>query len=169
MAARVRIELDRNHVLAVGVSLAAPHVAETVRLVLNRSTVLAPRKTSNLANASQPTMRARRTFVAGRIENRVNYFLPVHDGSQPHTITARRKKALAFYWSRTGAVTIVPKKRTGSGYRRSKGRRIYVIGKGFVRHPGNKARPFLMRALFEVATARGYKVTPLGRAAVPDV
>lgn len=161
MTTKVRIELNRQHVLAVGVSLAAPHVAETTRLVLNRATVLAPKKTGNLANANQMTMRVRRTFVAGRVENRVNYFLAVHEGTHPHTISAKRKKALAFYWPRKGVVTIVPKKRTGSGYRRGRGGRIYVIGKGFVKHPGTKARPFLMRALFEVASARGYRVTPV--------
>lgn len=162
---KVRVELDRAWVLSYGNSLAAPHVAETTRAVLNRARVLAPKRTGNLANSMQMTMRARRTFVAGRVESRVKYFMPVHDGSAPHTISAKRKKALAFHWRRVGVVTIVPKTRTATGYRKTKKGRRFYIGKGFVNHPGTKARPFLMRALEEVATARGYVVVPLGRAA----
>ena len=168
MATKVRVELDRTHVLAVGVSMAAPHVAQTTRAVLNRARVLTPKRTGNLANAHQMTMRARRTFVAGRIENRVKYFMPVHDGSKAHRITAKHKGALVFYWKRVGMVTVVPKvprtRYTGVIKSKRKGVRFH-IGKGYVNHPGTKARPFLMRALEEVATARGYKVEPLGRAA----
>jgi hypothetical protein len=159
------VELDRAWVLAYAASLAAPHVAETTRAVQNRARVLAPKKTGNLANSMQMTMRARRTFVAGTVESRVKYFMPVHDGSEPYTISAKRKKALVFYWKRVGAVTVVPKKRTGTGLRHTKKGVRFFIGKGYVNHPKMKARPFLMRALEEVATARGYKVIPLGRAA----
>jgi hypothetical protein len=165
---KVRIDLDRANVLAVGVSLAAPHVAETTRAVRNRAMVLAPKKTGNLANAHQMTMRARRTYVAGTVENRVKYFMPVHDGSDPYTIRAKRKRALVFYWKRVGMVTVVPKnprtRYTGVMKSKRKGVRFH-IGKGYVDHPRMKGRPFLMRALEEVATARGYKVIPSGRAA----
>lgn len=167
MATKVRVELDRTHVLAVGVSLAAPHVAETTRAVQNRARILAPKKTSNLANAHQMTMRARRTYVAGTVENRVKYFMPVHDGSDSYTIRAKRKRALVFYWKRVGLVTVVPKSpRTRyTGVMKSRKGVRFHIGKGYVDHPKIKGRPFLMRALEEVATARGYKVIPLGRAA----
>lgn len=165
---KVRVELDRAWVLSYAASLAAPHVAETTRAVQNRARILAPKKTGNLANSMQMTMRARRTFVAGTVESRVKYFMPVHDGSDPYTIRAKRKKALVFYWKRVGLVTVVPKKPrsrfTGVMKSKRKGVRFH-IGKGYVDHPKMKARPFLMRALEEVATARGYKVIPLGRAA----
>jgi hypothetical protein len=157
---KVVIDLDRTEVLSKVVAITAPYVAETTRQVLNRATVLTPKRTGNLQNANQMTMRARRTFVAGTVENRVKYALAVHNPTKPHTIKAKRKKALAFYWGRTGTITIVPKKRTGTGYRRGKKGLRFVIGKGFVRHPGTKGRPFLYRALYEVATARGFVVTP---------
>lgn len=174
---KVRFEADPN-MLGEVASLAAPYVFETTRAVLNRATVLAPKKTGNLANSMQSTMKARRTYVAGRVESRVKYFMPVHDGSAPHTIKARRKKALAFFWPHVGAQVIVPLKRGRTGYAISKGRkgrkgkgkispggRVFFIGKGYVNHPGTQARPFLMRALEEVGTARGFKVIPMGRAA----
>jgi hypothetical protein len=145
-------------------ALTAPYVAETTRAVLNRATVLAPKKTGNLANSMQMTVKARRTAITGRVESRVDYFMPVHDGSAPHTIKARRTKALAFFWPKVGMVTFVPRKKTATGVRKSKKGTRFFIGKGFVRHPGTKARPFLMRALEEVGTARGFKVVPLGRA-----
>jgi hypothetical protein len=174
---RVRFDADPNLLGVIG-GMASPFVADTTRAVLNRATVLAPKKTGNLANSMQFTMRARRTFIAGRVESRVKYFMPVHDGSAPHRIVARRKKALAFFWPKVGAMTLVPKKRGGTGYAISKGRkgrkgkgkispggRIFFIGKGYVNHPGTKARPFLMTALDQVAGGRGFIVVPLGRAA----
>jgi hypothetical protein len=165
---KVRIDLDRQVVLSTAVAMSAPLVAETTRAVLNRARVLTPRDTGKLANAHQMTMKARRTRVTGRVENRTKYFLPVHDGAAPHTIRAKHKKALVFFWPRVGLVTVVPKKPktrfTGAIKSKRKGVRFH-IGKGYVNHPGAKARPFLMRALEEVATARGFKVVPLGRAA----
>jgi hypothetical protein len=159
--ARVRVKIDLNslRVLQVGVSLAAPEIAEATRWTLNRATVLTPKDTGNLANANQMTMKARRRSVTGTVENRTEYALAVHNGTRPHTISAKRKKALAFMWGKKGMKTFVPKKPSGgTGVRRSKsGKTIFWIGKGFVRHPGTKARPFLDDALREMAAMRGYR------------
>lgn len=62
----------------------------------------------------------------------VEYAPFVHDGTRPHIIRPRRAQALRF------AVG---------------GRIVYARR---VRHPGTRARPFLDRALREVAAARGY-------------
>jgi hypothetical protein len=160
MAIRVKIDLNQLRVLQVGVSLAAPEIAEATRWTLNRATVLTPKDTGNLANANQMTMKARRRSVTGTIQNRTEYALAVHNGTRPHTISARRKKALAFMWAKKGGLrVIVPKKPGGgTGIRRSKGgKSVLWIGKGFVRHPGTKARPFLDQALREMCAARGYR------------
>jgi hypothetical protein len=160
---KVTLELDRTQILAVGVERAAPLVFATTRAVLNRSQVLTPVDTGNLRAGQRMTMRARRTFVAGRVEAPAKYAHFVHDGTKPHIIRARRKKALAFFWLKVGMPVIVPKK-PGGGTGKRKGKKgVYLhIGKGFVRHPGTKARPFLMRALREEATVRGFIVTPMG-------
>ncbi len=163
MPVRVKIDLNQLRVLQVGVSLAAPEIFETTRLVLNRANVLTPVRDGNLRAGNQMTMRARRTSVTGAIDNRTKYAMAVHNGTKPHTIAARRKKALAFMWAKKGGVqVVVPKKPGGgTGLRKSKtGKTKLWIGKGFVRHPGTHARPFLDDALREVARARGYRYTP---------
>lgn len=164
---KTRIELDRTWVLAVGVSLAAPYVAETTRQVLTRARVLCPRDTSNLANSLVMTMRARRTFVAGTVETRVKYAEYVHNGTRPHRIYPKGKGALAFDWPKVGMRVVVPKggrhRATGfAGVVKSKKGVYFLIGKGYVNHPGTKARPFLMNALRQVAVRRDFIVQPLG-------
>ena len=113
MATKIRVELDRTYVLSVGVSLAAPYVAETTRLTLNRARVLCPRKTSNLANSMVMTMRASRTYVAGTVETRVKYAEYVHRGTAPHKIFPKGKGALAFDWPKVGMRTVVPRANGG--------------------------------------------------------
>lgn len=160
---KVRVELeDRSTLLAIGVQKAAPLVFQTTRAVLNRSQVLTPVRTGNLRASQQMTMRARRTFVAGRVETRVKYAEWVMRGTPPHTIKAKRKNALAFFWPKVGMVTIVPKRKTGTGVRKGKKGARFIIGKGFVRHPGTKARPFMFLALQEEAGPRGFLVSPMG-------
>lgn len=133
---KARVELQRSHVLAVGISLAAPHVAETTRLALNRTRTTAPKKTGRMANSLKMTMRARRTYVAGRVTASPRYTHYVERGTRPHVIRASKKKALRFV-GKGGATVIVRQ----------------------VRHPGTRPRPFMFRSLIEVALPRGYRVT----------
>lgn len=78
----------------------------------------------------------RRSFLGFRsrwvIGSDVEYAEMVHDGTRPHIIRPRRKRALRF--------------RVG-------GRVVYAK---FVRHPGTRARPFLDRALREVSSRLGF-------------
>lgn len=133
---KVTAKLDRSHVLAVGNSLAAPYIAETTRLALNRMRVTAPKDTGRMANSLKMTMRVRRTFVAGRITASPKYTTYVELGTRAHVIRPKRKKALRFV-SRRGQVVIVKK----------------------VNHPGTRPRPFMFRSLVEVGVPRGFKVT----------
>lgn len=167
---KVRIELDRTWVLAVGVSLVAPHVAETTRAVLNRARVTTPKDTGNLANSLTMTIRARRTSVSGIVQTRVKYATFVHNGTKPHIIRARRAGALRFFWPKVGLVTVVPKLKGGlTGVVRTKHGSYFRIGKGFVNHPGTKARPWLYEALRHVAEKDGYTVTRLGLGAPEEL
>jgi hypothetical protein len=131
-----RIELDRQWVLAVGVSFAAPRVNETLIAIKNRSQIETPVNTGNLRSRTQKTMRARRTYVLGTVENKVKYARWVHEGTRAHDIVARRKQALRF-----------------------------ESPKGFIRfakrvhHPGTKPRPFLTSAMYQEAPKRGFMVT----------
>jgi hypothetical protein len=114
-------------------------VFETGRQVLNRSKLTSPVNTGNMRSKHRLTMRARRTFVEGRIEVRTKYATMIHNGTRQHIIRARKKKALKFT---SGGRTVIVK-------------RVY--------HPGTKPRPWLFSALQEVGTLRGYKVQhPIG-------
>lgn len=160
---KTRIELDNAHVLAVGISMAAPLVARTTRRVLNRAEVLSPVDTGNMRAGHSMTMRVTRTTVTGRVEVAADYAEFVHDGTKAHDIRPRSAKALAFNWTKHGGVrTIVPRSGLGkgpTGLRKTKRGVILYISKGFVRHPGTKARPWLARALHEVAPPAGFMVT----------
>lgn len=163
---RVKIDLNNLRVAQVGVQLAAKEIAEATRVTFNRANALTPVHFGNLRAGNQMTIKARRLSVTGTIENRVKYALAVHNGAKPHTIAAKRRKALTFFWGKAGGVQVfVPRtragKRLGTGLRKTKNGRVALwIGKGFVRHPGNKARPWLDDALREMAVQRGYRYTP---------
>lgn len=80
---------------------------------------------------------ARRTFTLRSvytIGSDVSYADMVHNGTPPHTIRPRNKQALRF---------------------RIGGRIVFAK---VVHHPGTKARPFLDRALREVAGGRGFDI-----------
>lgn len=132
----VRIWLDPVAKYSVPLSLAAPETAKVTRRVLNRSRVLTPVKTGNLKNSQQMTMRPYRTKVVGTVSTRVKYAHFVHDGTDPHRITARRPHGMLMF--QVDGVLI---------WRRS------------VMHPGTRARPFLRRALSEEGGRAGFRVT----------
>lgn len=131
---KTRMELDRSRVLAVGVSLAAPYVAETTRRALNGTRVGAPKKTSRMANSLKMTMAPRRTSVFGRVTASPRYTYYVERGTRAHIIRPKNKKALRFV---RGGTTVIVR---------------------YVRHPGTKPRPFMFRALVESAVPRGFVV-----------
>lgn len=101
-----------------------------------RAKILAPVDTGRLRAFIRVE---RRSFFGLRqrwtVGSDVEYAPMVNDGTRPHVIRPRRAKALRF--------------KVG-------GRTVYAA---VVRHPGTRARPFLDRALQEVARARGYDLT----------
>lgn len=133
---RVRIELNRQVVLSVAASHAAPHVADTTRKVLNRARVLTPVRTGTLRASLRMVMMVRRTYVQGRVETSIKYATYVHEGTKAHNIQARRKQYLKFL--------------AAPGE---------VIFRKMVRHPGTRARPFLRQALYDEAVPAGFRVS----------
>lgn len=162
MPLKIRIELDNAQVLGVAMGQTSPTVAKVTRRVLNRAEALAPVNTGNLRASGSMTMRVSRTRCVGRVTFGAKYTEYVHNGTAPHDIKARRANALAFRWGRMGGVqVIVPKKAKAkgpTGLRKSKKGVIFYIAKGYVRHPGTKSRPFIFRALREVATLDNFSV-----------
>lgn len=131
-----RVEIFRQVANRVALDHAAQLVADCTRAVHARANVLTPVDTGNLRTHNQmlPTRRTATKVVSG-VENRAKYAAAVHDGARPHTIRAKRKKALRF---RVGGKVVIVRQ---------------------VRHPGNPGRPWLTRALREVAPPRGFRIT----------
>lgn len=75
-----------------------------------------------------------RNGVTGRVGSRLAKAHYIHEGTRPHIIRPRTKKALRF---RSGGVTYI---------------------RAFVRHPGIGSTPFLTSALYDAAVPLGFKV-----------
>jgi len=131
----VRIRLAKDELERIAATGAGKLVAQTTRRTLNRGRVLSPWDTGNLrASHTMSIRRLKRKRVVGRVTTRVKYALAVHEGAAPHVIRPKRKKALKF---KMGGRTVIVRK---------------------VNHPGNPARPWLRRAMTEVAHQRGFTV-----------
>jgi len=106
------------------------------RQVVARAKVLAPVDTGRLRASirveRRSTLGLRQRWTVG---SDVEYAPMVNDGTKPHIIRPKRAKALKF---KMGGKTVYAK---------------------VVHHPGTRARPFLDRALADVARSRGYSIT----------
>jgi len=128
-----RVRLDRAQLTRQLRGASRAELETSARQVMNRAKVLAPVDTGRLRASIR--IESRRTFTfrtVYTVGSDVEYAQAVHDGTRPHVIRPVRAKALRF--------------KVG-------GRVVYAK---LVNHPGTKGRPFLDRALREVAAARGY-------------
>jgi hypothetical protein len=134
--ARVKIRLDQAGLRADADRAAGVRVRTVSRRILNRSAILCPVDTGRLRASGRMQFREGARGPRGRVEYPVRYAAAVHDGTGPHIIRARKKKALRFQYH--GQV---------------------VFAKS-VRHPGTRGRPFLRRAAAEIAAAEGLRFIP---------
>lgn len=103
--------------------------------VVNRAKILCPVDTGRLRASIRGE--ARRTWTLRpefRIWSDVEYAAMVNDGTRPHQIRPKNASVLRFVVG---------------------GRVVFAR---VVNHPGTRARPYLDRALREIATPRGYSV-----------
>jgi len=155
--ATVRVDLSNATIKAVAVQELGKLVITTTLRIHNRAKILCPVDTGNLRASITQKITLSGEEIIGTVGTNVKYAAFVHDGTRPHTIRARAGKSLVFYWPKAGVVTVVPnpaKRWTGKF---ADGHRL-MIGKGYVDHPGTKARPFLRTALVEEATKAGFIV-----------
>lgn len=128
-----RLRLDRAALNRTLRDASRRELREAGRQVVNRAKVLAPVDTGRLRasiRADPPRIFSLRGSLT--VGSDVEYAAMVNDGTRPHTIRPRRAQALRFTVG---------------------GRVVYAR---VVQHPGTRARPFLDRALREVAAQRGY-------------
>lgn len=129
------VNIDHGRATAVAISHSLPLVTKVTRRILNRAKVLAPVRTGRLRSSGKMQVKVTHYGPTGTVTFPVRYAGYVHDGTRPHVIRARRGKALKFTVS------------TG------------VIYRPLVHHPGTRARPFVRRAMLEVAPVDGFVVT----------
>lgn len=132
---RVDIDINDGQARALAVSRSLPLVTNTTRKILNRAKVLAPVDTGRLRSSGRMVIKVTHIGPTGVVTFPVRYAQFVHDGTRPHIIRARNKKVLKF---KVGA---------------------RVLYRPLVRHPGTRARPFLERAMLEVAPVANFAVT----------
>ena len=128
-----RIRLDRAELSRTIRGASRSELETAARQVMNRAKVLAPVRTGRLRASIR--IEARRTATLRSkftIGSDVEYAAFVNDGTRPHIIRPRTRQALKF---RIGGRVVFAK---------------------VVHHPGTRPRPFLDKALQEVAAARGY-------------
>ena len=118
----------------------------TVALVAVREAKsLVPRRTGNLGRTirvGRVTEDSAEVLAGGRRE--VGYAAAVEFGTRPHVIRPRRAKVLAWGGSRT------------LGGRLRKGSRATNFAR-FVRHPGTRARPYLLPGIRRAIERAGIK------------
>lgn len=127
-----RVILDLSGVKSDVDRFALPKVRSTTRRVLNRSAILCPVDTGRLRASGRMKVVVTARGPRGKVEYPVKYAAAVEDGSAPHVIKPRRRKALRFVVG---------------------GQVVYATS---VRHPGTRARPFLGRAAREIAASEGF-------------
>jgi hypothetical protein len=120
----------------IGAAAALREVTDTTRRVFNRANVLTPVDTGRLRVGNQWRVQVvSPTRVVGEVFNHTAYAAAVHDGSRAHVVRPRRKKALRFEVA--GRVVFA--------------RRAFI--------PARRGRPWLLRALVEVAGPAGYHLS----------
>jgi hypothetical protein len=128
------VEIDSGRATAVAVAKSLPHVTKVTKQILNRAKILAPVRTGRLRASGKMDIKITHFGPTGTVSFTVRYAHYVHDGTRPHIIRAKNKKVLKF-------------KVQG-----------HVIYRPLVHHPGTRPRPFLTRALVEVAPANNFLV-----------
>lgn len=131
---RVDVDINEGRATAIAVSHSLPKVVQVTRRVLNRARVLAPVRTGRLRSSGRMDVTVTRFGPTGTVTFPVKYAQFVHDGTRPHIIRPRKKKVLKFT---VGTV---------------------VLYRPLVHHPGTKGRPFLTRALVEIAPNENFAV-----------
>lgn len=129
-----RIRLDRAALNRTLTNATRRELTEAGRQVVNRAKVLAPVRTGRLRSsirAEPPRIFSLRGSLT--VGSDLEYAGFVNDGTRPHQIKPRRSGGVLRF--------VVG------------GRVVYAR---VVNHPGTRARPFLDRALREVAAQRGY-------------
>lgn len=132
--ARHKLHLNKPKLQAVGMDGARKKVARVVRGTENRSAVLVPVDTGLLRASRRSSVREAGALVVGKVGYYRRYAAAVHNGRRALTIRAKHGGRLKFVID---------------------GRTVYARE---VHQPARKGRPYLAKALREVAAPEGFRV-----------
>lgn len=132
---RVDVDINNGRATAVAISKSLPLVTKVTRQILNRAKILAPVRTGRLRASGKMDIKITHYGPTGVVRFTVKYAEYVHDGTRPHVIRPKKGKVLRF--------KIGPK----------------VLYRPVVHHPGTPGKPFLTRAMVEVAPPANFLVT----------
>jgi len=133
-----QLTLNKAAVDAAGLDAAGLFVVDVTRRVLNRAIVLTPVDTGNLRAQNNMRVMRQPRRVIGEVFNDTVYAAAVHNGTRAHTVRPVRRKALR--WTTKAGDVVFAKS---------------------ARIPARRGRPWIFRALQEVAGAQGFTVTRL--------
>lgn len=129
-----RILINRSEMRATVNALAGKQMLEVARQVQARAKVLAPVNSGRLRGSIKIKRGISLRGPKQTVYTNVEYAPYVENGTRPHVIRPRTKKALRF---RVGGQFVIVAK---------------------VNHPGTRAQPFLSRAVREVGIRNGFNV-----------
>lgn len=133
----ITLTVDRVAAQAVALDTSLAVVTDVTRRVLNRAIVLTPVRTGNLrAHNAMRVLKTGPTQVTGEVFNDTSYAAAVHNGTRAYVVRPVRRKALR--WVSKGGDVVFAKS---------------------ARIPARRGRPWLTRALQEVAIPAGFTVS----------
>lgn len=132
----VKIKVDKGLVKEVGRENATRLLIKAQRSIYNQAVTNSPVDTGHLRQShTRGEIRLSGGKISVEVTANAKYALYVHQGTKPHTIQPKTKKALSWV---------------------SGGNQIIT---GRVHHPGTKPQPWLIRALETVGPSLGFQVT----------
>lgn len=140
---RIHAEVDQGAARQVAYEYGFLLVTDVVRVAFNRANILTPVRTGNLRTHNRHRVYSAATRVIGELFNDAEYAEAVHFGADAHDIRPRRKRGRN---RRPAALKFT-----------AAGETVYARR---VRHPGQKAQPWMERAVLEVAIPQGFVWTP---------
>jgi len=129
------LTVNESAARAVALDAAGLLVVDVTRRVLNRAIVLTPVDTGTLRAANNSRILRTPHSVTGEIFNDTAYAAAVHNGNRAYTVRPRTAKALR--WTTAGGDVVFAKS---------------------ARHKARRGRPWLYRALVEVAGPAGFSI-----------
>lgn len=156
------VQIRRGNAQTVAFQFATRLITDTTRRTFNRANILTPVDKGRLRAGNQFHVRREANRVVGEVFNNTAYAKAVHDGSKAHTIRPKPKQIVIKPSKSGGRLRFVVGGKViyAKQVRTQKPLRFVVGGQVVfarsVRIPARRGRPWIARALKEIAGPQGY-------------